>query len=63
MISAGMLQKQFEQFDTTCPCCATVMAPGKTMMSHTNDPQKVDKNHCWQSLPTTAKKTKQTALV
>lgn len=42
MIPAGMLQKQFEQFDATCLCCATV--PEKTMMSRTNKLQKTDKN-------------------
>lgn len=44
MISAGMLQKQFEQFDATCLCCATVTVPEKTIMSHTNNLQKTDKN-------------------
>lgn len=44
MISAGMLQKQFEQFDATCLCCAMVTVPEKTMMSRTNKLQKTDKN-------------------
>lgn len=44
MISDGMLQKQFEQFDATCLCCATVTVPEKTMMSRTNKLQKTDKN-------------------
>lgn len=52
MISAGMLLKLFEQFDTTCLCCAAVV-PEKSMMSHVNNLQKTDENQtlCGYSHP------------